>query len=467
MKATRHAASNTATNHTAEKAADYALTPSNQQLLHIQGEYGLPFVGKTIAMFADPIRTFHEHYQKYGPVSRISITGQKAVLLLGPQYLQTILLDADRNFSVKKGWDIFMGDFFAGGLLMRDFEEHRLHRRIMQTAFKSENMRDYSDIINSIVQQAVTRWQQQGHIHFYTETKKLLLAIAFEVFCKVDAADSDEDNINRAFINLMEGSMGMIRKDWPGLLYRRGMNGRRYLSNYFQKLVQKKRNGSDRDIFSHFCREKNEAGEYFSDQEIAEHMVFLMLAAHDTTTSAITMAGYYLAHDDALQNRIHAQTPYPATYDTMMEKMPLLDQVFRETLRLHPPVSNIFRRTVRDCTIDDIQIPAHTMVSAPVHYIQQMDTWWTRSQTFWPERFSDGIAEHKKHPFMWSPFGGGAHKCIGMHFAELLFKSTFAELIHHCRFDFAKPHYYPTKIQHFPFAKPVDDLPLSITTRQS
>jgi cytochrome P450 len=446
-------------------ATDYTQAPTNQQLDHIQGEYGLPFVGKTIAMFADPINTFHQHYLKFGAVSRVSITGQKVVLLLGPQYLQTILLDTERNFSVKKGWDLFMGDFFAGGLLMRDFEEHRIHRRIMQTAFKSENMREYSATITRIVQQAVARWQQQENIDFYIETKKLLLSIAFEVFCKVDAEDSDEDNINKAFVDLMEGSMGMIRKDWPGLLYRRGMNGRRYLAAYFKKLVQKKRAGNDNDIFSHFCREKNEDGEYFSETEIAEHMIFLMLAAHDTTTSAITMAGYYLANDLHLQDRIQQQMPYPLTYDDMMERTPLLDQVFSETLRLHPPVSNIFRRTVRECTIDGVRIPAHTMVSAPVHYIQQMSEWWTRAQTFWPERFSEQIAEHKKHPFMWSPFGGGAHKCIGMHFAELLFKTTFAELIHSCRFNFQHKNYFPAKLQHFPFAKPCDDLPLHLSGR--
>lgn len=443
----------------------YLQAPTNQQLGHLPGAYGLPFIGKTLSIFTDPIGTFHRHYLEYGAVSRISITGQKAVLLLGPQYLPLMLLDPERLFSTRKGWDVFMSDFFAGGLLMRDFEEHRIHRRIMQTAFRSENMRTYSSTISHIAQQAVARWREQGTIHFYPETKKLLLSIAFEVFCKVDSADSDEDNINRAFIDLMEGAMGIIRKDWPGLLYRRGMNGKRYLTDYFMRLVSKKRAGNDNDIFSHFCRERNEDGQYFSDREIAEHMVFLMLAAHDTTTSAITMAGYYLANDPALQDRICQQNPYPASYDDLMERMPLLDHVFRETLRLHPPVSNIFRRTVRDCTIDGHHIPAHTMISAPVHYIQQMGEWWTRAQSFWPERFSDQIAEHRKHPFMWAPFGGGAHKCIGMHFAELLFKCTFAELIHHCRFGFVRDNYYPAKLQHFPFAKPLDDLPLQLVPR--
>ena len=83
-------------------ATDYTQAPTNQQLDHIQGEYGLPFVGKTIAMFADPINTFHQHYLKFGAVSRVSITGQKVVLLLGPQYLQTILLDTRRNSSAQE-----------------------------------------------------------------------------------------------------------------------------------------------------------------------------------------------------------------------------------------------------------------------------------------------------------------------------------------------------------------------------
>ena len=444
----------------------YLTAPTNQNLPNLPGDYGLPFIGKTFSMFADPIGTFDHHFQQYGPISRIGITGQKVVLLLGPDYLQRLLLDPEREFSTRKGWDIFMADFFAGGLLMRDFEEHRQHRRIMQTAFKSEQMRVYADVIAAIVQRTVREWRTSGHILFYPEIKKLLLRIAFDVFCKVDGEDNDEDNINRAFIDMMEGAMGIVRKDWPGLLYRRGMNGRRYLEQYFRKLVHKKRNGQDQDIFSHFCRERQENGEFFSEQEIAEHMVFLMLAAHDTTTSAITMAGFYLAQNTDLRQQLYAEQqalPTDASpYDAAHTRMPLLYNVLQETLRLHPPVANIFRRTVRDVDIDGVHIPPHTMLSAPPQYIQQMAPWWTRGGEFWPARFSDSIAEHRKHPFMWAAFGGGAHKCIGMHFAELLFTLTFAELLRHCDFSLTKP---AANIAWFPFSKPSDDLPLTLSVR--
>jgi cytochrome P450 len=147
-----------------------------------------------------------------------------------------------------------------------------------------------------------------------------------------------------------------------------------------------------------------------------------------------------------------------------MEKTPALDQVFRETLRLHPPVSNLFRRTVRECNIDGVRIPAHTMISAPIHYIQQMEEHWIRAQTFWPERFSDGIAEHKKHPFMWAPFGGGAHKCIGMHFSQMEYKCFLHQFM--LKFDFERTDQKDPWMQTLPLPKPSDDMPIRLKPRR-
>jgi cytochrome P450 len=87
-----------------------------------------------------------------------------------------------------------------------------------------------------------------------------------------------------------------------------------------------------------------------------------------------------------------------------------------------------------------------------------MEAWWSDPHSFDPDRFAR--EEHKQHSFLWAPFGGGAHKCIGLHFADMLFKCTLAELLQRYRIRFAKPGQYPAKIQHFPFAKPMDDLPL-------
>ena len=446
----------------------YEQRPPNRDLSHMDGDYGWPFVGKTWDIFRDPHTLFERHYEKYGPISRISITGSKCVLLLHPDYAQRVLMDREKNFSTKMGWQSVMADFFQGGLVMRDYEEHRVHRGIMQSSFKPPAMRSYATKIQAIVEKTVQRWAVQDSIVFYDEVKRLLLDIAFEVFCWVDDSESQVPKISQAFTDMMEGALGIVRFDTPGFLYHRGLEGRRYLKQFFMDLIDKKRASDDEDVFAHFCKEKTEDGEYYEDEDIADHMVFLMLAAHDTTTSAATMAAYYLANDYPLQSKLAAevqQWPRDLDFETVFHSINGMIAVFYETVRMHPPVPLFLRRSIRDCEIGGVHVPADTMICIPGTYIHRLKDWWHDPNTFDPTRFSEEVSEHRKHNFMWVPFGGGAHKCIGMHFARMLFLLTFRELIEKHQIEFAKEDYFPAKLQHFPFTRPLDNLPLRLVAR--
>ena len=446
----------------------YDQRPANRDLSHLEGEYGWPLIGKTLDIFRNPHEMFARHFEKYGAISRVSITGNKCVLLLHPDYAQRVLLDREKNFSIKKGWESVMADFFEGGLVMRDYEEHRLHRGIMQSSFKPDAMREYITRIQAIVKPAVERWATQGTFLFYDEVKRLLLDIAFDVFCWVDDSENTVKAINKAFTDMMEGALGIVRLQIPGLLYHRGLRGRQYLKQFFMDLIEKKRTSNDRDVFAHFCKARTEDGEYYADEDIADHMVFLMLAAHDTTTSAATMAAYYLCNDHDLQDRLNedvVSTEQPLSYEAFFHEMKEMVGVFYETLRLHPPVSMFLRRTIRECEFDGVRVPADSMVCVPSTYIHRLEEFWHDPDKFDPTRFNEEVHEHRNHNFMWIPFGGGAHKCIGMHFARLLFMQTFAEIASNYRMEFAKEDYFPAKLQYFPFSRPLDSLPMKLVRR--
>ena len=113
---------------------DYIAQPDNTNLDHIPGSYGLPIIGDTFGFVVKPFETLDRRYRKYGPVSKMSMTFQKSVIALGPEFIQQLTLDSEHAFSAQMGYDAPLGDFFAGGLLMKDFKEHKFHRRIMQTA---------------------------------------------------------------------------------------------------------------------------------------------------------------------------------------------------------------------------------------------------------------------------------------------------------------------------------------------
>jgi cytochrome P450 len=92
-----------------------------------------------------------------------------------------------------------------------------------------------------------------------------------------------------------------------------------------------------------------------------------------------------------------------------------------------------------------------------VHY---MPTLWTEPARFDPERFDATRQEDRRHPFAWAPFGGGAHMCIGQHFAMLQVKAIMHQLLLRYRFSTAPDYEMP--YQMVPIAKPRDGLPIEL-----
>ncbi len=442
---------------------EYARIKDNKKLpKEIPGSYGLPFIGKTFPFIINPYDVLHEQYSRYGPVSRISLTFQKFVLALGPEFIQQLTLDRDQSFSARMGYNAPLGDFFAGGLLVRDFAEHKFHRRIMQTAFKTDAMRTYVDLMHPIIDEQVSTWQHREDFHFYPHIKTMLLDIGAKVFLGMDLGGVETRSLNQSFLQMNDAVLSVIRKDWPGLLYHRGMNARRELEDFFINLVPQRRGATGSDMATFLANEKTEEGEYFSEKVVGEHLIFLLLAAHDTTTSALTMSAYYLAHDQQWQERLRESVrglnKEHLEYDDLGSRVTDLEHSFHEAMRLNPPVPSFMRRTVKDVEVGGFALPPHTMVQVSPLYTLRMEEWWSQPGVFDPDRFTR--EEHKQHSFLWAPFGGGAHKCIGLHFADMLYKCVLSQILLRYRFRFAKEGQFEGKIQHFPFAKPMDNLPL-------
>jgi len=115
---------------------------------------------------------------------------------------------------------------------------------------------------------------------------------------------------------------------------------------------------------------------------------------------------------------------------------------------------------VRDTVFNDYLIPANTMVGIyPIH-AHYSPTWWSEPNQFDPERFGPSRQEDKRHAFAWTPFGGGAHICIGQHFATLQVKAIMHQLLLNFRWTLADDYSMP--YQWMPIAKPRDGLPVRL-----
>ena len=444
----------------------YVHAKDNRDLSNIPGTFGYPVIGHTFSYINSPLECDLEGYRRYGPVSRMRLIHLCMIRTIGPDFVKSITIDPDKVFSSRMGWEGATGGFFDGSLIVKDFDDHRLQRRIMQSAFKTDSLRGYIESINKIISERLATLPVQATLLFYPTVKALLLDVAAKVFLGAPL-DDEAARLNQAFVDFAYGTTAIIKKDWPGLNHRKGLKARRVLEQYIQQSINKRRAGDARDMFSFFCREKNELGEYFSDQEICDHMIFMLFAAHDTTTSALTMAMYLLAKNQGwqgqLRGEIRASTVGQLSYEQLDDAIPLLDFTFKEVLRMYPPVPGVVRRTVRPSEIGGFEVPAHTIVNTSIAANHYSEEYWSDPFSFDPMRFSDARQEHKQHPFLWTPFGGGAHKCIGLHFANMLFKCVLFQTIKQFRVEFVDEKQRNGKISYVPFTRLKDNLPLILS----
>lgn len=433
---------------------------SLEALAHLPGERGLPFVGHALEFMRDPRRLTDRMRTRYGDVFRTSFLGTHAVVLLGEDALELVLRDREQIFSSRLGWAVTLERLFPNGLMLRDFDDHRFHRRIMQAAFKTAALADYLDGMNARIAEALPSWGAARDFRFYPHLKQLALDNAASVFLGV-ALGPEADRLNRAFVDSVEASLAIVRVPVPGLALHRGIRGREALVAFLRERIPERRRSERPDMFSQLCRATDEEGRAFADEEVIDHMVFLLMAAHDTVTSALTSTAYYLAAHPAWQARLRdasrALGRDVAGYDDL-PTLALHQQVFDEVLRMHTPVPYVPRRALQPFEHAGHRFPAQTHVSVVPDYTHHDPRLWSQPWRFDPDRFGAERAEHKRHPYAFVPFGGGAHTCIGKAFAYMLAKVFLHQLL--LRYRLRLPDGYVYRPEQVPIPKPLDGLPL-------
>ncbi len=428
-------------------------------LAHLPGGGGLPLLGGSLEFIRDPFGFHARRRAEHGPVYKSRLFGKWSVALNGADALELVLMDRERNFSSKNGWRV-LHQLFPDGLMLRDFDDHRAHRRVMQAAFKPAPMRDYVERMNTGIAATLDGWSGIERFRFYPAIKSLTLDLGAAVFMGLDV-DEEARRLNQAFIDEVAASIALIRRPLPGTAMARGVRARAYLLDYFRTLIPQRREGNMDDMFTQLCRAESEEGRRFSDEEIVNHLNFLMMAAHDTTTSGLTTMAWALARHPEWQEAIRAEIDAigGATLDyDATDQMPVTERVFKEALRLHPPVPFIPRCVQREFDWQGYRIPAGVNVSVLPGVVMRDPELWREPERFDPDRFLPERAEDQNHRFAWSPFGGGAHKCIGLHFAMLQVKAFTFQFLQRYRPALTSGH--DGRWQAIPIPRPRDGLPL-------
>jgi cytochrome P450 len=184
-------------------------------------------------------------------------------------------------------------------------------------------------------------------------------------------------------------------------------------------------------------------------------MIFLMMAAHDTSTITTSTILQYLGQHPAWQDRCRAEALAlgPAPEMAELESLVSIDLVMREALRLRAPVPVLVRYTVKDTVVQGVRIPAGTLCTLGVQFTHLMEDYWSNPMVFDPERFGPERREDRSHRFAWMPFGGGVHKCIGLYFGALEVKAIMHRLLRAYHWGVDPGYVAPLDHHSLPFPK--------------
>jgi cytochrome P450 len=235
------------------------------------------------------------------------------------------------------------------------------------------------------------------------------------------------------------------------------------MKRFLGEMIPAKRRRESTDMFSRLCHSETEDGRRYDDGEIIDHMIFLMMAAHDTTTSTLTSMTYEMARHPEWQERVREESrSLGESYLGFDEGAghETLGWVMRETLRRYPPLPVIPRVATRSFRFEGYEIPAGAMVVVSPIHSHHMPQWWPDPFLWDPERFSPERAEHERHTHSWIPFGGGPHHCLGRLFAEMQVKAIMHQMVQ--RFRWSVPDEYRMPVQQAPISKPRDGLPIDL-----
>jgi cytochrome P450 len=185
------------------------------------------------------------------------------------------------------------------------------------------------------------------------------------------------------------------------------------------------RSGGERarpDLIDHLMalRDQQDGGGRLSETEIRDEAVTLLLAGHETTARGLTWAWHLLTRHPQASAALRAELaevlggrlPQAGDY----AQLPYTQAVFREALRLYPPVWALARIATRRVDLGRLTVPEGETVIISQWVVHRSPTRWAAATEFRPRRWID---EPPPSAGAYFPFGGGPRLCIGERFAML------------------------------------------------
>ena len=400
------------------------------------GGNGLPFIGETIAFFADP--DFNQkRVAKYGKVYKTNVFGNPTVMMVGSE-ANTFLFKNENKYVVSawpKTTKILLG---KKSLAVNSGSFHTSRRKLLYQAFQPRALSSYIPTIERITEKYLQKWLAMKTLTWYPELREYTFDIASNLFLGGDGGS--QSYLGELFEEFSSGLFS-LSINLPWTKFGKALKARQKLLKHLESVVIKRQQADNpgEDALGLLIQAEDEDGNSLTLEELKDQVLLLLFAGHETLTSAIASFCLLTAQHPEVMAKLRAEqdglniTDTPTLED--LKQMTYLEQVLKEVMRLVPPVGGGFRSAVETFEFGGYRIPKGWTVQYQIAQTHKDEAIYPQSDRFDPERFNPDRPADKQASFGYIPFGGGLRECVGKEFARLEMRLFASKLLQNYQWD--------------------------------
>jgi cytochrome P450 len=412
------------------------------------------------------------------PLVRGRILHLPLVLPTTPEACHQVLVTKAKSFQKSPGLRVLLHDLAGRGLFTSEGELWRRQRKLMAPIFTPIALAQFAEAMR-ITAERVTQGMQPGQaIDLAHETTRIAMTVVGSALFGADTFD-DTDSLGAALTtglgwvngalaspgmaphvmvldataSLASRTSGRLRRVFerihetfeapllvPGSRSRPLRDALGVMNHRIQEMIdERRRDGLDRpDLLTRLLAAHDaDEGGTMTDAQVRDEIITLFVAGHETTATSLAWSFYLLArHPDILANVVAEADAFGDAPLHAFDpgQLPLTSRVFREALRLYPPLMMFPRRTLEEVEITGTTLPPRTLVFVSAYAQHRRADVWPDPDRFDPDRFlPEREALRPKGAYL--PFSAGPRFCIGMHFAMMEGPIVLATLLRRFRFE--------------------------------
>lgn len=413
------------------------------------GPRGIPLIGVAWNLRRDPLEGLRQIAREYGDITRFHVMMQERILLNHPDLINQVLVIQHNRFHKSELTRRITVRMLGQGLLISEGEFWRRQRRLAQPAFHRARLNDYAATMLEITESRIRNWRDAEVHNIGQEMTALTLDIAVRTLFGATLPE-EARGVGQAMTFLMRYSLRRQRlpfripETWPTPSNRRADRELRFIDSLVYRIISERQaegnSNHHNDLLALLMGAMDEDGTQMTRQQLHDETMTLFLAGHETTAQMLTWTWHALSQNPSVEARLQEELngvlgalPMEAVD---LSRLPYLQAVMNEVLRLYPPAYIMAREVIEPCEIGGYAIPPKSTIIFSQWVMHRDPRYYDNPEGFRPERWLEGLA-NRLPPGAYFPFGGGPRRCIGEGFALLEAALVIATLARRFRFTLA------------------------------